>query len=293
MGRLARAISSDGNVVMVAADTTDIVAHAASVHQTSRTCTAALGRLLTAASFMGQQLKEENCSVTVRINGGGPAGSLIAVSDSRGNVRGYAVNPSADLPLSERGKLDVGGIVGRDGYLSVMKDFGAGDPYTGQVRIVSGEIAEDVTAYYAVSEQVPSVCSLGVLVNRDLSVAAAGGFLIQLLPSADEGTISAVESCISDVRPVTAMLCDNLPPSEICRNVLRPFDMRLLSESEISYRCACTRERVEKALISTGIDELNDMARDPQTRVSCQFCRREYTFTPDDIRKLIAGSKEA
>ena len=278
---------------MFAADTTDIVAYAASIHGLSRTCTAALGRLLTATSFMGHQLKEENGSVTIRINGSGPAGSLIAVSDSKGNVRGYAVNPSVDLPPNGRGKLDVGGIVGRDGYLCVMKDFGTGDPYTGQVRITSGEIAEDVTAYYAVSEQVPSVCSLGVLVNRDLSVAAAGGFLIQLLPSADEGTISAVENCISDVRPVTAMLCDNLSPSEICGKVLHSFDMQLLSESEISYRCTCTRERVEMALISTGIDELKDMARDPQTRVSCQFCRKEYVFNPDDIRKLISVSSES
>ena len=182
MGTLVRSISSDGTVIMMASDTTDIVAKAQMLHGTSKVTSAALGRLMTGASFMGQMMKEEKGTVTLRINGGGPCGSVIAVADSLGNVKGYVVNPSVELPLKENGKLDVGGAVGTDGFLTVIKDFGTGDPYTGQIPIVSGEIAEDITSYYAVSEQLPTVCALGVLVNPDKSIACAGGFLIQLLP---------------------------------------------------------------------------------------------------------------
>ena len=233
--------------MMMAADTTDIVSAAQQIHKTSKVCSAALGRLLTAASFMGQMMKEERGSVTLRINGGGSAGSVIAVSDSLGNVKGYVMNPAADLPLNQNGKLDVGGVVGKDGYLSVMKDFGTGEPYTGQVPIVSGEIAEDITSYFAVSEQIPTVCALGVLVNTDKSIACSGGFIIQLLPAADDDTISRVESCISDFRSVTSMLSEGLTPGEICHTVLSAFDMELLDEFAISYQCECTRSKVEKA----------------------------------------------
>ena len=287
MGRLVRSISSDGAVMMMAADTTDIVSAAQQIHKTSKVCSAALGRLLTGASFMGQMLKEEKGSLTLRINGGGPAGSVIAVADSLGNVRGYVMNPDAELPLKQNGKLDVGGIVGQDGYLSVMKDFGSGEPYPGQVPIVSGEIAEDITSYFAVSEQIPTVCALGVLVNPDLSIACAGGFLIQLLPAADEETISAVERCISALRPVTTMLCEGLSPEEICRTVLSGFEMEILDRFEISYRCACSRGKVEKALLSAGAAELDDMSKDPITSVRCQFCGEKYEFTSEDLRRLL------
>ncbi len=287
MGKLVRSISSDGAVVMMSADTTDIVSVAQRIHHTSKVCSAALGRLLTGASLMGQMMKEERGSVTLRINGGGPAGSVIAVSDSLGNVKGYVMNPAAELPLNRNGKLDVGGIVGKDGYLSVMKDFGAGEPYTGQVSIVSGEIAEDITSYFAISEQIPTVCALGVLVNPDKSIACSGGFIIQLLPAADDSTISRVESCISNLRSVTSMLSEGLSPADICKNVLSAFEMEILDEFDIAYRCECTRGKVEKALISAGAAELDDMSKDPITSVRCQFCGEKYDFSSEDIRRLL------
>jgi len=277
---------------MMAADTTDIVATAQKIHNTSKVTSAALGRLLTGASFMGQMLKEEKGTITLRINGGGPCGSVIAVADSLGNVKGYVMDPSVELPLKENGKLDVGGAVGTDGYLTVMKDFGTGDPYTGQVPIVSGEIAEDITSYYAVSEQIPTVCALGVLVNPDKSIACAGGFLIQLLPAADDDTITMVEECLSKLKPVTAMLAENMTPEDICREVLKPFDMEILDEFDITFKCDCSRKKVERALISTGFEELEDMSKDPITSVSCQFCTTKYDFTSEDIRRiLIKASK--
>ena len=277
---------------MMAADTTDIVATAQAIHNASKVASAALGRLLTGASFMGQMLKEEKGTITLRINGGGPCGSVIAVADSLGNVKGYVMDPSVELPLKENGKLDVGGAVGTEGYLTVMKDFGTGDPYTGQVPIVSGEIAEDITSYYAISEQIPTVCALGVLVNPDKSIACAGGFLIQLLPAADDDTITLVEECLSKLKPVTTMLADNMTPEAICQEVLKPFDMEILDEFDITFKCDCSRKKVERALISTGFEELEDMSKDPVTSVSCQFCTTKYDFTSEDIRRiLIKASK--
>ena len=292
MGKLVRSISSDGTVIMMASDTTDIVATAASLHGTLKVCSAALGRLLTGCSFMGQMMKEEKGTITLRINGGGPCGSVICVSDYLGNVKGYVMNPEVDLPLKENGKLDVGGAVGTDGYLSVMKDFGTGDPYTGQIPIVSGEIAEDITSYYAISEQIPTVCALGVLVNPDNSIAVAGGFIIQLLPAAGDDTIEAVERCLNGLKPVTTMLANGMQPEDICVNVLNEFEMEILDEFDISFKCDCSRSKVEKALISAGVKELEDMAKDEVTSVSCQFCRERYDFTSADIsRILIKASK--
>lgn len=292
MGKLVRSISADGTVIMMASDTTDIVATAARIHGTSKVCSAALGRLLTGTSFMGQMMKEEKGTVTLRINGGGPCGSIICVSDYLGNVKGYVMNPEVDLPLKENGKLDVGGAVGTDGYLSVMKDFGTGDPYTGQIPIATGEIAEDITSYYAISEQIPTVCALGVLVNPDNSIAVAGGFIIQLLPAAGDDTIEAVERCLNGLKPVTTMLASGMQPEDICVNVLNEFQMEILDEFDISFKCDCSRSKVEKALISAGVKELEDMAKDDVTSVSCQFCREKYDFTSADIsRILIKASK--
>ena len=271
----------------MAADMTDAVAEAQRIHGTSNVCTAALGRLLVAATFTGQLLKEPEASATLRVNGGGPAGTLIAVSDSLGNVRGYVENPSADLPLRGDGKLDVGGAVGRDGYLSVVRDFGSGEPYTGQVRLVSGEIAEDVTSYFAESEQTPTACALGVLVGKDGRVAAAGGYFIRLLPSADESTAAEVERLVNEAPPMTAMLSSGMTPSGVCEKVLGGIGMEVLDSFSPVYRCTCSRERVERALISTGREELLDMAKDPETRVGCRFCGKEYVFTPDDIGTLL------
>ncbi|MCD7774795.1 MAG: Hsp33 family molecular chaperone HslO [Clostridiales bacterium] len=290
MGHLVRCISEDGSLFIMACDTSDVAEKAREIHQTSKVCTAALGRLLTAAAMMGAMLKGDNDSLTLKINGGGPAGSVIAVADSSCHVKGYVVNGNAELPLNNLGKLDVGGAVGRDGSLTVIKDLGLSEPYVGQAPIVSGEIAEDITSYFAVSEQTPTVCGLGVLVAQDKTVITAGGFLIQLLPSADDNTITKVENDIKDIKSVTSMLTDNLTPEEICRKVLPSFNLQKLDESFPVYRCDCSRERVEKALISLGKNELHDMAKEENTKVSCQFCNKTYSFSEKDILNLIKNS---
>lgn len=286
MGKLVRMISADGTLTAMAVDTTDIVSEMERIHKTSAVTSAALGRLLTAASLMGAVLKGRDDSVTLRLNGSGPAGVVIAVSDSEGNVRGYVENPIVEIPLNIKGKLDVSGAVGKDGTLTVMKDLGLKEPYIGQVPIVSGEIAEDITSYYAVSEQTPTVCALGVLVNPDLTIKAAGGFIIQLLPTAAEDTITLVEECIRDIPSVTQMLTSGLDPEQICRNVLKKFELEYLDGSEPEYRCSCSRQRVEKALISTGKEALEEMAEDNGTEVCCHFCDKKYRFSSEEIRKL-------
>lgn len=294
MGKTVRYISDDGCVVVLASDTTDICETARLYQNSSKVCTAALGRTLTAAGLMGVMLKGDEDSVTIRINGGGPAGSVIAVSDSSGNVRGYIMDPHVEFPLNEKGKLDVGGAIGRDGFISVIKDVGLKEPAVGQVPLVSGEIAEDVTSYFAVSEQIPSVCALGVLVNPDLSVAAAGGFLIQLLPTADDGIITKVEKGLDGIDSVTKMMADGLTPDDICKKVLPEFTLEKLDEHDAAYRCNCSLERVERALISAGKEALEEMMQDEVTEVRCHFCPKVYRFTSEDIKKLIkaASSKD-
>ncbi|MBQ3044937.1 MAG: Hsp33 family molecular chaperone HslO [Clostridia bacterium] len=283
MSELVRMISTDGTLTVIAADTTDIVNRMEQIHQTSAVTSAALGRLLTAASMMGAVLKGKDNSITLRINGGGPAGSVIAVSDSEGNVRGYVSNPVVEIPLNAKGKLDVAGAVGTDGTLTVMKDLGMNEPYIGQVPIISGEIAEDITSYFATSEQLPSVCALGVLVNPDLSIKAAGGFIIQLLPTAMDDTIDKVEECIKDIEPVTQMLTSGMTPEDICRHVLKSFELETLDSSEPEYRCSCSKERVANALISIGREGLLEMAQEKVTEVSCHFCEKKYKFSSEEI----------
>lgn len=292
MSKLVRCISDDGTLLVMAADTTETVREAHRIHGTSNVCSAALGRLLTAASFMGHMMKEPDASVTLRVNGGGPAGTVVAVSDSSGNVRGYIANPKLSLPLKYAGKLDVGAAVGKDGFITVMKDFGVGDPYTGQIPLVSGEIAEDVTAYYAASEQTPTVCALGVLTAPDThEIINAGGLLIQLMPTADGSVIDRVEEDIKSLRPVTTMLGEGMTPEQICRAALPSFNIETLGEYKTEYRCTCSRKRVEKALISAGRESLEEMAQDPQTEVKCQFCNKKYTFSPEDIKGLLAAAQ--
>lgn len=287
MGKLVRCITSDGAVAATALDARDIVAEAERIHKTSAVTTAALGRLLTAASLMGIQLKGASHSLTLRVDGGGPAGLLLAVSDSAGNVRGSVTNPVVELPLNAKGKLDVGGAVGRNGILHVLKDLGLKEPYHGSVPLETGEIAEDVTSYYARSEQIPTVCALGVLVNPDLTVRAAGGYLIQLLPAADDAVIDRLEHDIADVPPVTAMLDAGASPFDILRRALGSFELELLDEAAPVYRCDCSRARVERALISLGREELLSMAAEPEpTEVCCQFCDRVYHFAPAELKRL-------
>ena len=292
MNNLIRCISDDGCVVALAVDSFEIVETMRRITGASKVCTAALGRLLTASSLMGVMLKGDDDSVTLRINGSGPAGSLIAVSDSSGNCRGYVMNPHVELPLNAKGKLDVGGAVGKDGFLSVIKDLGLKEPMVGQVPLVSGEIAEDLTSYFAVSEQVPTVCALGVLVNPDLTVAAAGGFLIQLLPTADDTVIDKVEKGLAGLPAVTAMLSEGLTPFEIIKKALPEFRMEVLDEHTCEYRCNCSRERVEKALISAGEQALEEMAQDPVTEVKCHFCPAVYRFSADEIREILKNARQ-
>ncbi len=288
MGKIVRYITDDGSAFIIASDTTDMVSRAEQIHKTSAVTTAALGRLITAASMMGDMLKGKDDSITLRINGGGPAGSMIAVSDSCGNARGYVENPVVEIPLNSAGKLDVKGAVGTNGYIYVLKDIGLKEPYVGNTQIVSGEIAEDITNYFAVSEQTPSVCALGVLVNPDLTVSCAGGFIIQLLPGCPEEIISKIEYAIKDIESVTQMLSKGMTPDDIAKRAMKNIDIQKLDESTVEYKCNCSKEKVEAAIISTGRESLDEMANsDKNTTVECHFCDKVYTFTPQEIKKLI------
>lgn len=287
MGKLIRCITSEGAIMATAVDTTDIVAMAEKYHKTSAVVTAALGRLLTATSMMGNMLKSEDHSITLRIMGEGKIGNLVAASDFNGNVRGYVTNPVVELPLNPKGKLDVGGAVGA-GTLYVIKDLGMKDPYVGQIPLTTGEIAEDITSYYAISEQIPTICALGVLVNPDLTVNVAGGFIIQLLPGYTNADIDKLEDSVKDIESVTKMLSDGKTPEEILKIALKNFEVEVLYEQEIEYKCKCSRERTESALMCVGDDDLNEMANDTKdTEVCCHFCDKKYIFTREDIKKII------
>ena len=292
MGKLIRCITDDGAVAAYALDSTDIVSEAERLHKTSAVVTAALGRLLTAASIMGSMLKGERDTVTVKIDGGGPAGVITAVSDSAGNVRGYASNGIVEIPLKPNGKLDVSGAVGTRGNLFVMKDLGLKEPYNGFVPIVSGEIAEDITSYYAVSEQIPTVCALGVLVNPDLTVKKAGGYILQLLPAAGEDTIDRLEENLGRVKPVTELLDSGRDIEEIVRDVLSGFDTEVLYSGTAGYKCRCSRERTRRMLAMLSASELERLAREtPKTEVKCNFCESIYRFTSDEIQNLAKTKK--
>ena len=287
MGKIIRCITSDGLVMATAIDSTDIVAEAERIHKTSAVVTAALGRLLTAGSMMGNMLKSKDNTLTLRLAGGGPAGNLIVVSDWEGDVRGYVSNPVVEIPLNAKGKLDVAGAVGTAGNLYVTKDLGMKEPYNGCIPLTTGEIAEDITAYYGISEQIPTVCALGVLVNPDLTVKAAGGYIIQLLPAAGEDTIEKVEKSLENIQSVTAMLSSGETPHSIIKRALKEFDVEVLYEHDVYYKCNCSKERIEKALITLGAEELNKMADElPEVEVSCHFCDKSYKFSPNEVRFL-------
>ena len=286
MGRIVRTISKDASVVCSAIDGTDIVSEIENIHKTSAVCTAALGRLALGTSLMGFGLKDKDDSVTIRINGGGPAGNLVAVSDSFGNVKAYIDNPVVEIPLKSNGKLDVSGAVGTDGVLSVVKDLGLKEPYIGQVPIATGEIAEDITNYLAVSEQVPSVCALGVLVNPDLTVKNAGGFLIQLLPFAPDSTVDIIENNIKSMSSVTSLLEQGYTAEQIAMKALDGLEPNVLDDFAVSYKCSCSREKTASILRSLGKSELMDMANDEITEVCCHFCNKKYTFSKEEIIAL-------
>ena len=288
MNELVRMISEDGTLYCLALNSTEMVKEMQSIHNTSKVCSAALGRLITGASMMGALLKGEKDTLTLKISGGGPAAPVVAVANSKGQVKGYVGDSRVNLPLNNKGKLDVSGAVGKDGFLTVIKDLGLKEPYCAQTPIVSGEIAEDLTAYYATSEQTPTVCALGVLVDPQTEdVLLAGGFLIQLLPTAGEDTISLVEKSLDGIKPVTTMLAEGLTPEEICKTVLSEFPMQLLDTQTVEYKCDCSTERVTRALIGAGAEGLREMAEDEQTEVCCHFCNKKYIFTRDKILKLL------
>ena len=287
---LVRGMTMDGFVKVVAIRSTEMVRRGAQIHNTTPNATAAFGRALTAASMMGNMQKVDNGSMTMQIKGGGPIGTIVCVSDPVGNVRGYVYEPNVPLVEKYPGKLDVGATVGNDGTLTIIRDLQMKEPYVGSVPLVSGEIGDDVTAYFVHSEQTPTACALGVLVDKDLSVKVAGGYLIQLLPGAPDEVIDAVEAGIKRAGSVTTMLDQGMTPEDILGQVLGSLGVVFMETTEVSYKCYCSRERVTSALISLGKKELAEIAQDGKSfPVSCQFCDTVYEFTPEDIQSLLAS----
>ena len=286
MGQIIRAVAADDMIKIAVISAPEIVEEARTVHGLSPTASAALGRALLGASLLGNAMKGEKDTLTLRLSGGGPVGNVVAVSDSAGNVRGYVDEPGADLPTRADGKLDVGGLIGRDGTLTVSRDLGLREPYIGSVELISGEVAEDLTAYLVESEQVPSACGLGVLVGTDKHILAAGGFLVQLLPGAPEELIQKIEDNIFMMDQLTTILNED-GAEEVLHQVLRGLEPEILARDEVSYRCYCSRERIEAALVSSGDETLEELASEgSSTEVTCQFCGKQYVFTPDELLAL-------
>ena len=285
---LVRGMTMDGFVKVVAIRSTELVKRAAQIHGTTPNATAALGRALTAASMMGNMQKVENGSMTLQVRGGGPIGTITVVSDPEGNVRGTVTEPKVPLVEKFPGKLDVGATVGTDGTITVIRDLQMKEPYIGSTALVSGEIGDDVTAYFVQSEQTPTACALGVLVDRDLSVKVAGGYLVQLLPGAPDEVIDALEAGIQRAGAVTKMLEAGLTPEDILGQVCGSLGVVFMETTEVGYKCYCSRDRVEGALISLGRKELNEIQEENKVfPVECQFCDAVYEFTPEDIRELL------
>ena len=289
---LLRGNSMDGAVRVFVAITTDLVNRAHEIHHTYPVATAALGRTLTAAAIMGAGMKNETDTTTIQFKGDGPLGSIVAVTDSHSHVRGYVANPFVDLPLNKKGKLDVGGGVGK-GYLNVIRDLGMKEPYAGQVPIVTGEIAEDLTFYFARSEQIPTAIALGVLVDTDSSVKAAGGFMIQLMPEATEDIAIKLEEKMKTIKPVTQMIDSGMSAEDIFFHITEDFDMLMENKPIMPmYECKCSKERMERALISIGKKELEDLIEDQgEAELTCQFCDKKYTFSKEALEELLKKAK--
>lgn len=288
MDELIRVLAKDAHVKAVAITAKDMVERARNIHRLLPLGTAALGRALMAASMMGCQLKEEYGAVTLTFKGGGPLGTVMAVADHLGNARGYLTDGSIELPLKAPGKLDVGSGVGVDGTLTVIKDIGLKEPYVGTVPLVSGEIAEDITSYFAVSEQIPSACALGVLVGKDCSVAQAGGYLIQLLPGATEGEIQAIEAGVAQLGALTSAMDAGMDSEGMLRTALGAFELETVERAPVEYRCYCSRERMERALVSMGAKDLRELiVEQGEAELTCQFCDKAYHFTKTELEGLL------
>ena len=286
MGTIYRAVGGDEFIKISVIEGRDIVEQARQVHHLSPTASAALGRTLCAVSMMGDMMKEEKASVTARIEGGGPIGCIVAVSDNGGNVRGYVDHPETDLPLRADGKLDVGGAVGREGLLTVSRDIGLKEPYIGSVQLVTGEIGDDFTRYYAESEQIPAAVGLGVLVDTDCSIKAAGGFLVQLMPGAPDGLIENLEDNIFYMDAVTTILAED-GPEALMQQVMKGLDLHLVEQHGVEWHCPCGRARVAAALESVGAKALREMAADGAgADVDCQFCGKQYAFSAKALREM-------
>ena len=288
MDKLVRGTAKDGMVRVIGAITTDIVNYGTKAHECTPVASAALGRMLTAGVLVGSTLKSEKEKVTLKMDGGGEAKGVTVVADSKGNVKGYIGNPYIDLPLNAKGKLDVSKAIGKNGMLYVIKDLGLKDPYVGQVPITSGEIAEDFTYYFTVSEQTPSAVALGVLVDKDLSIKAAGGFIIQMMPDADELLADILMYRLQEIPPVTQMIAEGKTIEDILQYIFDGMDLKLLQESKPEYKCDCSRDKIEKALISIGEKDLKEIYNDNKDEeVVCNFCNKKYSFSHEDIGKML------
>ncbi len=289
MDYIVRATAGNGSVRAFATKTKQTVNTAFLTHKTSPVITAALGRTLTAGALMGCMLKDDKDILTINIKGDGPAGGIVVTANNKIEVKGYCFNNIVDIPLKPNGKLDVSGAIGK-GSLTVIKDLGLKEPYVGQIPLVSGEIAEDLTYYFATSEQVPSAVALGVLVDRDYSVKQAGGFVIQVMPNADEETISAIEQKMAKIKSVTSMFEDGMTPEDILNHILGEFDLNILDKTEVKFHCNCSKERVEKALLSIGKEELDDIIKtDKKATLHCHFCNKDYEFNEEYLKGLRAS----
>lgn len=290
---LVKALAYDGEVRAYAVRTTETVAEAQRRHDTWATASAALGRSMTASVMMGSMLKG-NAKLTVKIDGDGPLGHILVDTNSEGEVRGYVANPQVDFPVNDKGKLDVRRAVGTNGTLTVVKDIGLKEKFSGQVPLVSGEIGEDFTYYFVNSEQVPSAVGVGVLVNPDHSISAAGGFILQMMPGATEKTISKVEKSLQKVRAVSTLIQEGMSPEEILYELLGKDHVKILDQMPVRFQCTCSKERFSNALISLGVDELQEMIdEDGKAEAQCHFCNEKYQFSREELEKLLAEAKES
>ncbi len=289
MDKIIRIITSDGGVMACAIDSTRLVQTAQKVHRLTKTSSAALGRLLSAAAILGAMQKIDGSSVTLKVNGGGPLGTMVAIADARGNVKGYADHPEVDLPVRPDGKIDVGGAVGSAGRLAVFRDMGKGEPYVGQVELLSGEIAEDITQYFAQSEQIPTVCALGVLVEKESgNVLLSGGLFLQILPGAEESVADRLERNVNAMASVTKMLSEGLTPEEMCMIALKGFDTEILDETAVRYACNCSKERFRRAILTLGSKDILSFPLDENGRAEavCNYCGKRYYFSKGELEDL-------